>query len=118
SFQRLGITFDNYSRTSLPLHHKISQDFFLELHRKGYILEQDVRQYYCATCGRFLPDRYIEGECPHCHRPGARGDQCESCGRWLEPEQLINPRCKICGSTPVTMRALSFDIAIGKESTA
>jgi methionyl-tRNA synthetase len=100
SFQGLGITFDNYSRTSLPLHHKISQDFFLKLYDKGYIRQQEVKQYYCIPCGRFLPDRYIEGECPHCHRSGARGDQCESCGRWLEPELLINPRCKICGSAP------------------
>lgn len=100
SFQSLGINFDNYSRTSLPLHHKISQDFFLKLNDKGYIRRQEVKQYYCITCGRFLPDRYIEGECPHCHRSGARGDQCESCGRWLEPELLINPRCKICGSAP------------------
>jgi len=100
SFDRLGIRFDNYSRTSLPLHHKISQDFFLRLYDKGYIREQLVRQLYCAACRRFLPDRYIEGECPHCHSPGARGDLCETCGRWLEPEQLINPRCKICGATP------------------
>ncbi len=100
SFGRIGIHFDNYSRTSLPLHHKISQDFFLTLHRKGYVVEQSVKQLYCGTCSRFLPDRYIEGECPHCHSQGARGDQCESCGRWLEPEQIINPRCKICGSTP------------------
>jgi methionyl-tRNA synthetase len=100
SFSRLGIQFDNYSRTSLPLHHKISQDFFLRLYEKGYIKEQEVRQYYCATCQRFLPDRYIEGECPHCHRGGARGDQCESCGRWLEPEQLISPKCKVCSSAP------------------
>jgi methionyl-tRNA synthetase len=100
SFRRLGVRFDNYSRTSLPLHHKISQDFFLNLYNKGFIREQEVKQYYCVICKRFLPDRYIEGECPHCHRPGARGDQCESCGRWLEPEQLISPRCKICGSSP------------------
>ena len=100
SFQRIGVQFDNYSRTSLPLHHRISQDFFLNLYHKGYINEQSVRQYYCATCRRFLPDRYIEGECPHCHQQGARGDQCESCGRWLEPEQLITPKCKVCGSSP------------------
>lgn len=100
SFERMGVAFDNYSRTSLPLHHKISQDFFLNLYHKGFINEQSVRQYYCATCSRFLPDRYIEGECPHCHRQGARGDQCESCGRWLETEQLIAPKCKICGSSP------------------
>jgi methionyl-tRNA synthetase len=100
SFARLGVQFDNYSRTSLTLHHGISQDFFLRMNEKGYVTEQSVNQYYCPTCRRFLPDRYIEGECPHCHRPGARGDQCESCGRWLEPEQLIGPRCKLCGSAP------------------
>jgi len=100
SFSRLGIRFDNYSRTSLPLHHKISQDIFLKLYESGYIKEQDVRQYYCVSCRRFLPDRYIEGECPHCHHGGARGDQCEACGRWLEPEQLVSPRCKVCGSAP------------------
>ncbi len=100
SFRRLGVTFDNYSRTSLPLHHKISQDFFLNLYHKGYVTEHSVRQHYCPTCRRFLPDRYIEGECPHCHQQDARGDQCESCGRWLEPELLIAPRCKVCGSAP------------------
>ena len=100
TFERLGVKFDNYSRTSLPLHHKISQNIFLRLNEKGLINEQTVRQYYCVTCRRFLPDRYIEGECPHCHSLGARGDQCEACGRWLEPEQLIQPKCKVCGSAP------------------
>ena len=100
SFRRMGIDFDNYSRTSLPLHHRISQGFFLALNEKGWISEQEVRQYYCVPCRRFLPDRYIEGECPHCHHGGARGDQCEACGRWLEPEQLLSPRCKVCGAAP------------------
>jgi methionyl-tRNA synthetase len=100
SFRGMGVAFDNYSRTSLPLHHTTAQDFFLTLHRKGHVSEQSVRQFYCAACSRFLPDRYIEGECPHCHQSGARGDQCESCGRWLEPELLISPRCKVCGSSP------------------
>ncbi len=104
SFSRLGILFDNYSRTSLPLHHKISQDIFLKLFEKGFVREQEIQQYCCPACQRFLPDRYIEGECPHCHHGGARGDQCEACGRWLEPELLLTPRCKICGSAPV-MRA-------------
>lgn len=104
SFKRLGIHFDNYSRTSLSLHHKISQDFFLNLHGKGFVIEQAVDQHYCPVCSRFLPDRYIEGECPHCRRDGARGDQCESCGRWLEPELLIDPRCKVCGSKPERRR--------------
>jgi methionyl-tRNA synthetase len=100
SFERIGLAFDNYSRTSLPLHHKIAQDFFLNLYNKGYIKEQEIRQYYCTTCRRFLPDRYIEGECPHCHSQGARGDQCESCGRTMEAEKLIDPKCQICGSNP------------------
>jgi len=100
SFRKMEICFDNYSRTSLPLHHKISQEFFLTLNRKGFVKEQSVQQYYCSTCNRFLPDRFIEGECPHCHRQEARGDQCEACGRWLEPELLINPKCKVCESSP------------------
>jgi methionyl-tRNA synthetase len=100
TFRRIGVNFDNYSRTSLPLHHKTSQDLFLNLYHKGYVREQTVQQYYCETCRRFLPDRYVEGECPHCYQAGARGDQCESCGRWLEPEQLIAPKCKVCGSSP------------------
>lgn len=100
SFRRMGIGFDNYSRTSLPLHHRVAQEFFLTLYRKGCIRAQEVRQCYCDHCRRFLPDRYIEGECPHCHAPDARGDQCEKCGRALEPEHIIAPRCKICGAAP------------------
>jgi methionyl-tRNA synthetase len=100
SFRRIGIQFDNYSRTSLPLHHSISQEFFLNLYHKGYVHAEEVNQCYCDNCRRFLPDRYIEGECPYCHAPDARGDQCEKCGRALEPEQIVSPRCKICGSTP------------------
>ena len=100
TFERIGVKFDNYSRTSLPLHHKISQDFFLRLNEKGFIRDEEVRQYYCVECHRFLPDRYIEGECPHCHSLGARGDQCEACGRWLEPEQLLQPKCKVCNAAP------------------
>jgi len=114
SFQRLGINFDNYSRTSLPLHHKISQEFFLTLYRKGYVYERSVNQYYCEQCGRFLPDRYIEGECPHCHQAGARGDQCEKCGRWLEPEQLIAPKCKVCSSTPVSRTTTHYYFALSR----
>ena len=100
SFENIGLSFDNYSRTSLTLHHNISQEIFLALNQKGFVKEKSVEQYYCKTCARFLPDRFIEGECPHCHQQEARGDQCEACGRWLEPEQLIDPKCKVCGSSP------------------
>lgn len=100
SFSRLGISFDNFSKTSLPLHHGIASDFFLRLMEKGYIISKSEDQFHCETCSRFLPDRYINGDCPYCGNSRARGDQCEACGKWLEPPQLISPRCVTCGSTP------------------
>jgi len=101
SFTKFGIKFDNFSRTSIPLHYKTSQDFFLNLHSKGYIVPKTEKQFFCPKCQRFLPDRYVEGICPYCGSEGARGDQCDECGKWLEPRNLKNPRCKLCGSTPV-----------------
>ncbi len=101
SFTKFGVKFDNFSRTSIPLHHKTSQDFFLNLHSKGYIVPKTEKQFFCPKCQRFLPDRYVEGICPYCGSEGARGDQCDECGKWLEPRNLKNPRCKLCGSTPV-----------------
>jgi len=103
-FANLGIAFDNFSRTSLPLHHKVSQAFFTRLMDKGYVEPREIEQFYCPKCRRFLADRYIEGTCPHCQAPGARGDQCEACGKWLELIQLVNPVCKVCGSTPEVRR--------------
>ncbi|MDY0095430.1 MAG: methionine--tRNA ligase [Candidatus Vecturithrix sp.] len=104
SFERFGMSFDHFSATHRQIHHKTSQEFFLTLYEKGYVDQQEIQQMFCATCDRFLPDRYIEGICPVCSSDGARGDQCEKCGRWLSPEEIINPKCKICGSTP-EMRA-------------
>lgn len=101
SFVRFGIEFDNYSRTSLPLHHRTAQDFFRRVYDKGYIKPRATRQLYCPACGMFLADRYVEGTCPHCGSENARGDQCEACGRWIEPLDLLAPRCKTCGGTPV-----------------
>ncbi len=94
------ISFDNFSRTTDPLHYEISQNFFLNLYQKDYIYPKTIEQLYCPECERFLPDRYVEGICPHCNAEGARGDHCETCGRHLEPVQLIEPRCLICDSTP------------------
>lgn len=101
SFEKFGMTFDNFSRTSLPIHHQTAQDFFLTLYKKGYMEKKSLEQFYCETDRMFLADRYIEGTCPNCGFENARGDQCENCGKWLEPTQLINPRCKICGNPPV-----------------
>jgi methionyl-tRNA synthetase len=100
SFQQFGISFDNFSRTSLPIHHRTAQDFFLKIHQQGHIEPRVIKQLYCDHCQRFLADRYIEGTCPHCGTPGAYGDQCESCGHLLEPTALVDPVCKICNGTP------------------
>uniref|UniRef100_A0A7C4THM6 Methionine--tRNA ligase n=1 Tax=candidate division WOR-3 bacterium TaxID=2052148 RepID=A0A7C4THM6_UNCW3 len=100
SFEEFGIIFDNFSRTTLPLHYKLAQDFFLKIYSQGFIYPKEIEQFYCPRCNRFLPDRYIVGRCPRCGIDGAKGDQCENCGRWLEPFQLIQPRCLICGAEP------------------
>jgi len=100
SFAKLGISFDNFSRTTLPLHYEIAQNFFTKIYKKGYIVEKTITQFYCPQCKRFLADRYVNGECPYCHFEEARGDSCENCGKWLEPSALINPECATCGSTP------------------
>jgi len=101
AFEKVGMSFDNYSRTSLPIHHKNSQEFFLALHKKGYLSEQSVTQFFCKHCDRFLADRYVEGTCPVCRAAGARGDQCDACGRSLDQTHLIDPVCVTCGNTPV-----------------
>ncbi|MEO0021329.1 MAG: methionine--tRNA ligase [candidate division WOR-3 bacterium] len=100
SFEKFGIEFDNYSRTSLSLHYRTVQDFFLQIYRRGFITPKTTSQLYCPRCKMFLADRYVEGACPSCGNNEARGDQCEQCGKWLEPFELIDPRCKVCGMTP------------------
>ncbi|MFC1562990.1 methionine--tRNA ligase [candidate division KSB1 bacterium] len=114
SFEKIGISFDNFSRTSYKLHHETSQDFFLNLYKKNYLTEKVIRQFYCTHCKRFLSDRYVEGICPHCKKPGARGDQCESCGKWLEQTKLIEPKCKICGNTPEIRKTKHWFLKFGE----
>jgi methionyl-tRNA synthetase len=99
-FKSCSISFDNFSRTTDPKHYEISQNFFLKLYEKEFIYEKIIQQPYCEECARFLPDRYVEGICPHCGGEGARGDHCETCGRHLEPTQLVEPTCLICNATP------------------
>ena len=100
ALEKLGIVFDNFSGTSIELHHELAQDFFLKLYDKGYIEPKVTEELYCPDCKKFLPDRYVEGTCPYCGYENARGDSCESCGSWLEPEKLREPHCKMCGTTP------------------
>jgi len=100
SWQKLGISFDLFTNTSTANHAEISCDIFLTLLDRGYIYKAIVSQPFCPHCQRFLPDRYIEGTCPYCNSPGARGDQCDDCGKPINPVELIDPRCRHCGTTP------------------
>jgi len=99
-YKWFNISFDKFGRTSTPEQTEITQSIFLDLYRNGYITTQTVEQLYCDSCGRFLADRYVRGTCPHCGYDGARGDQCENCGKLLEPTDLKDPVCSTCGSTP------------------
>lgn len=101
SWQKFGISFDLFTTTGTENHAGVTQDIFLVLLDRGYIYRDTLSQPYCPNCQRFLADRYIEGTCPYCNSPGARGDQCEACGKPLSPTELIEPRCRICGTTPV-----------------
>ena len=100
SWDRMGISFDLFTNTGTDNHRKVVHDLFNTLLEKGYIYTDNTLLPYCPTCERFLPDRYIEGTCPHCDYPSARGDQCDNCGKTLNPDELIGPRCRICGTTP------------------
>jgi len=101
SFEEFGISFDIYSRTTSETHHRFASDFFRKLYDDGKLIEKTSKQYYDEEAHQFLADRYIVGECPHCHNENAYGDQCEKCGRDLSPTELINPRSTISGSQPV-----------------
>lgn len=101
SFEELGISFDIYSRTTSDIHTETASEFFRRLYDKGEFIEQTSEQLYDPEAGQFLADRYVTGECPHCHNPKAYGDQCEACGTSLAATDLINPKSTITGATPV-----------------
>ncbi len=117
AFEKFGMSFDNYSRTSLALHHKTAQGFFAEFHRRGILREKQEQQLYCEKDRMFLADRYVEGTCPNCKQPEARGDQCENCGTWLNQSELIDPKCKICGTTPVVRTTSHWYFPLGTYQT-
>ena len=101
AFQRLGMSFDIYSRTSSPTHRVTASDFFRKLYDEGKFIEQTSEQFYDEEAKSFLADRYIVGTCPRCQSEGAYGDQCEKCGSTLSPDELINPTSKLSGAVPV-----------------
>ena len=100
NWERLGITFDLFTTTHTENHQQVAQDIFSRLHDNGHIYKSTMEMPYCGTDNRFLADRYVEGECPHCDYDGARGDQCDNCGRTLDPRDLKGIACRICGNTP------------------
>ncbi|MDR0322611.1 MAG: methionine--tRNA ligase [Treponema sp.] len=99
-YRWFNIAFDKFGRTSTPIQTEVTQDIFLKLDKAGFICERTIEQFYCAKCAKFLADRYIRGNCPHCGSADARGDQCEACQKLLDPVDLKNPQCSACGSTP------------------
>ena len=108
SFEDFGISFDIYSRTTSEVHNKFASDFFRKLYDEGKLVEKETEQYYDEEAHQFLADRYIMGECPHCHNLNAYGDQCEKCGSDLSPMELINPHSTISGSKPVIKKTKNW----------
>lgn len=108
SFEEFGISFDVYSRTTSNTHEQLASDFFKKLLEEGKLQEQESEQYYDEEAHQFLADRYIKGECPHCHYDGAYGDQCEHCGTALSPLELINPTSTLSGSKPVIKKTKNW----------
>ena len=100
NWDRLGISFDLFTSTHTENHAAVAQDMFLKLRENGYIYTDTMSQPFCKTDGRFLADRYVGGKCPHCGFDGAKGDQCDNCGRTLDPEELIDMVCLLCGKPP------------------
>ncbi len=115
SFEGFGISFDFFGRTTSEVHKKTASDFFRKLYDKGEFVEQESEQYYDEEAHTFLADRYITGECPHCHAEGAYGDQCEKCGTALSPTELINPRSTVSGSKPVLRKTKHWYLPLDKH---
>ena len=115
SFKEFGISFDVYSRTTSETHRRTASDFFRKLYEKGEFVEKTSMQYYDEEAQTFLADRYITGECPHCHAEGAYGDQCEKCGTSLSPTDLINPKSAISGSAPVMRETKHWYLPLDKH---
>jgi methionyl-tRNA synthetase len=113
ALEDLGISFSLFFHTSHPNHKKVAKEIFLRLLEKDYVYRKTMNSPFCPRCNRFLPDRYVEGECPHCHALNARGDQCDECGKTLDAAELINSSCKICGSEPYLKETEHFFLKLG-----
>lgn len=109
-----NIGFDYFGRTTTQQQTIIAQDIFLKLHKNDCLLKESVQQLHCEKCNRFLADRYVEGTCPNCKFPDARGDQCDGCGKLINACELISPKCKICRSTPAIKESEHLFLDLGK----
>ncbi|MCL6602262.1 MAG: methionine--tRNA ligase [Paenibacillus sp.] len=112
-FKQLGFTYDLYTRTDQPFHHHVVQELFISLLDNGFLYKKATQQTYCETDQRFLPDRYVEGICPVC-RNRARGDQCDFCSTLLDPADLTDKTCKICGNPPVERPTEHYYLALSQ----
>lgn len=115
AFKAFGIDFDIYSRTSSNIHKETASAFFLDLYKKGELLEKETEEYFDPEANEFLADRYIVGTCPSCGNLDAYGDQCEKCGKTLSPDELINPKSKLSGAVPVKKKTIHWFIDLGKH---
>ncbi|MCK5289833.1 MAG: methionine--tRNA ligase [Candidatus Aenigmarchaeota archaeon] len=116
NFNALEIEFDSFGRTSSEANKRLTQEIFLDLEKKGWIIEKEITLLYCAHDDRYLPDSYVEGTCPHCGATDAKGDQCDNCSKFLEPAELKNPRCKLCGNTPEARKDTHLFLDLTKVS--
>lgn len=113
SFEKFGMSFDIYARTSSPVHHETSKEFFLEFYNRGILNEKKTMQFYDQKAKMFLPDRYVEGTCPICGYLEARSDECENCGSLYDPSELKNPKSKISGETPILKETSHYFFPLG-----
>lgn len=117
AFEKFGMSFDIYSRTSIPLHHETAKEFFLNYHDQGIMNERKSLQFFDPKANMFLPDRYVEGTCPNCGNEQARSDECENCGALYDPSELKNPKSKISGETPELRETSHYYFPLGNYQT-
>lgn len=114
AFERFGMSFDNFSRTSLPIHYETSKEYFLQLLEKGFLVTKEEEQFFDAEAKMFLPDRYVEGICPNCGYDKARGDQCDNCGKYYNQLELKEPKSLVTGKTPSVKKTKHWYFTLGK----
>lgn len=114
AFEKLGMSFDIFSRTSKLIHHENAKDFFVDILKKGFLVEKTEEQFYDPKANMFLPDRYVEGVCPNCGKDGARGDQCDSCGAYYNQLELKNPKSLVSGKSPIVKKTTHWYMRFDK----